>query len=245
MISLRASSGLGDAIHLRAAVLHLLSCGESVGVFTKFPEVFSDLPVTIRPLEDGDTCDGLRHFNHKLSMEPSCVDAFTGACLRAGIEWPVPLRMNWTVQNHELLAQIRQLAAGRPIFVFQPVKHSSNWQQELLRPSREPYNAFIAKHQDYFRIKLGHPDYVEDRGEPCELDLMGKASIKDALDIGTIGDLFFGESCYVPMLGEAMDKRYAIMFTRRALNANDRIRNMTAERLFHKKHLATAVYDES
>lgn len=246
MIGIRAPNGLGDAVHLRAAVLHLLASGEQVKVFTSFPVVFADLPVEIAALGEGDTFDGLRHFYHKLGVGAADVDNFTGSCRRADIVEPVALRAEWTVKNSALLDSIRDAAKGRSIFVYQTRKAAKNSAQRLLCPDRESYNGFIAEHHDHFRIKLGQPPYCEDdRSAPCELDLFGKTSISDAFDIATIGDLFFGESCFVPMIGEAMDRRYAIMFTRRALNSEDRVRHMTPGRLFHKKHLATAVYDES
>lgn len=245
MIALRASSGLGDAIHLRAAVLHLLDRGDRVMIFNRYAQVFADLPIKIRSVAAGDKCKVLRHFAYKLQRPSPTVDNFTAACQRAGIEWPVTLAMRWTVKNEELVDRIMGLATGRKILIFQSPKKPDNEQQELLRPGIEAYNAFVADHHEHFRIRLGHSRFVEDYQEPCELDLLDKTSITEAFDIGTVGDLFFGESCYIPMMGEAMDKRFAIMFTRRALTANDRVANFTPERLFHKKHLGLAVYDES
>lgn len=45
MIRLNAPKGLGDAIHVRAVVIHLLRQGELVTVFTRWPEVFADLDI--------------------------------------------------------------------------------------------------------------------------------------------------------------------------------------------------------
>jgi hypothetical protein len=243
LIGIRASGGLGDAIHLRAAVLHLMRRGP-VTVFTPFPDVFLGLDVTVAGQGEGDAHEGLLHFSHKLT--PSDLDCFTGSCRRAGIHEAIPLRVDWRVRNPDLLSRILDAAGGRPIFVYQPRKIARNASQELLRPDRAVYNAFIADHHHHFRIRLGQPPYVEDdRSAPCELDLFGKTSIPDAFDLATIGDVFFGESCYVPMIGEAMDKTYVIMFTRRALSSKDRVAHMTPQRLFHKKHLARAIFDET
>lgn len=244
MIGIRAARGLGDAIHLRAGVLHLLRRSEQVKVFTPFPVVFADLPVATAPVADGDAHEGLLHFAGRLSRAED-TDNFTASCARAGLSG-VDLRMDWKVKNPALLSLILDASKGKPILVYQPRKIARNPAQELIRPALNAYNGFIADHHDHFRVRLGQPPYVEmDRSAPCEFDLFGKTSIPDAFDIATIGDLFFGESCYVPMLGEAMDRKYAIMFTRRALNSSDRVANMKPSRLFHKKHLATAVYDES
>jgi hypothetical protein len=235
---------LGDAIHLRAAVLHLMQ-RDTVKVFTPFPQVFADLPVVLAGHADGDGHDGLLHFAGKLQRTENCTN-FTAACRRAGIMDDIPLQLAWAVKNHQLVSEVRDAARGRAIFIYQPRKVARNEAQELIRPEREAYNDFIVQHSGHFRIRLGQPPYVEDdRTAPCELDLFGKTSIPEAFDIATVGDFFFGESCYVPMIGEAMDKKFAIMFTRRALTSNDRVANMTPQRLFHRKHFATAVYDES
>jgi hypothetical protein len=244
LIGIRAAGGLGDAIHLRAAVLHLMRRGP-VKVFTPFPQVFADLQVTIAGQIEGDGHEGLLHFAGKLQRTED-ISNFAAACRRAGLGDDIPLRLGWSVKNPRLVSDILDAAGGRPIFIYQPRKVARNPSQELIKPQREAYNAFIARYADHFRIRLGQPPYVEDdRSAPCELDLFGRTSIPDALDIATVGDFFFGESCYVPMMGEAMDKNYAIMFTRRALNSTDRVANMKPSRLFHKKHLATAVFDES
>lgn len=247
MIEIKGSKGLGDAIYLRAVVLHLLDQGHRVTVYTPWPVMFEDLAVKIRPVAACEGLASLRFAAYSTARtNPDGISNFEAACGKAQIKEPVALRLDWKVSRPQLVEQILTKAAGRKIFVYQPPKRPHNPEQELLRPTRKVYNQFVADHADHYRIKLGQAPYVdEDAGAPCELDLFGKASIRDAFDIGTVGDLFFGESCYVPMLGEAMDKRFAVMFTRRALNSDTRVRNLTPERLFHKKHLGTAVYDES
>lgn len=243
MISLRAARGLGDAIHLRAVTEHLIKRGDNVTVFTPFRVVFSDLPIIVRPVMEGNECSDLRHFFHRLTHDG--VSAFAGACRRIGIEESVDLTIHWGVKNADLVKKVVDLAAGRKIFIFQPRKRPNNPSQVLLCPEKGRYNGVVADYCDHFRIKLGVSAYCFDRSGPCDLDLFNQTSISDALDIATVGDVFFGESCYVPMVGEAMDRQYIIMFTRRALTSEDSVRFLTPSRLFDKKHLATAVYDES
>lgn len=243
MICMRAARGLGDAIHLRAAAEHLVRRGESVRVFTPFPVVFTGSAAEVRPVMDGNQCSDLRHFFHRFAHDG--ISAFAGACRRVGIDDPVDLAIDWKVKNWALVKKIADLAAGRRIFVYQPRKRPNNPSQVLLCPEIDRYNGVVADHCDHFRVKLGVSAYCLDDSGPCDVDLFDKTSISDAFDIATLGHVFFGESCYIPMVGEAMDRRYIIMFTRRALNSDDSMRFMTPERLFHKKHLATAVYDDS
>jgi hypothetical protein len=77
------------------------------------------------------------------------------------------------------------------------------------------------------------------------LDLFGKTSIADTFDVCTIGDLFFGEVCFLtPTIADAMGKPYICMFSKRASVSNQWTRLITPQRLFHRKDLGVAIYDE-
>jgi len=245
VIHVKGSKGLGDAIYVRAAVLHWLERDEEVTVYTQWPAVFDDLPVTVCPLPNIDPPE-MRYVACSVGTDLGEMTKFTASCHKAGIEEPVDLRLGWTVRNQALVDEVLRKAGGRPILVYQALKVAKNDDQRLLRPARGIYNRYVHDRADHFRVRLGQPLYTEDDPlSPRDLDLYGKASITDAFDLGAVGDLWFGESCYVPMLGEAAGKRYAIMFTRRALNSAGRLRNMNPRRLFHRVDLGTAVYDET
>lgn len=249
MIELSASKGLGDAIYMRAIVLHLLRRGEQVTVFTAWAEVFDDLPVTVRGLAERTGDEDWRHAKPCLHCRIKAVghlDAFTMACLQAGIEGPVPLRMDWRVRNIDLVQRVKREAAGRPILLFQPLKKSSNMNQALARPKHGAFAEFLAARADHFRVKVGRPqDLVPDAHLPCDLDLMGRTSVQDVFDIGTVCDTAFGESCFVLVMAEAMDKPFTWMFSRRGIESGrTHVQNIRPGRVFHKRHLATAVFDE-
>lgn len=236
-----AAKGLGDALYLRAVVLHVL--GRSVTVFTDWPEVFSDLPVVVRPRAAASGPD-LRHVAYSLSS-PIDVgsDKFVMSCRKAGITDPVALRLGWRVRNTALVKRVRRAAGARRILVYQPPRKTACEAEEVVSPRREAFARHVHE-ADGFRIKVGHPSFVQDGQDmPCELDLVGKTSVTDALDIGAIADAFFGEPCYLLVVGEAMDKPVTCMFSRRALSAPGKLRNYTPERMFHSA-LSVAVYDE-
>jgi len=247
VIYLNSSKGLGDAIYLRAATLYLLERGESVTVFTRWPDVFSGLPVAIRPVGEREGRLDLCQFACSLGrLNLENFSNFSACCKKARFEKTIELRIDWSVRNKALVDRVVREAKGRKVFVYQPVKTPHNDLQALATPHRDAYNRVVVEHGEYFRVRLGMPPYVEeDRGAPCEMDLFGRASISDAFDIATVGDLFFGQHCYIPMLAEAMDKRFVCMFSRRALGSVEKIRNFRPDRLIHKKHLGTVVYDEA
>jgi hypothetical protein len=245
-MQIRASKGLGDALYLRAIVLHLIGRSESVEVFTPWREVFSDLPVTIRSLSE---CTGDEDWHHaKPCMHCRIVqnlDAFTMACLQAGIMEPVLLELQWNVRNGDLLERIRRKANGRKVLVFQPLKKATNRNEELSRPKATAYRSFVESKADCFRVKIGAAPFAVDDGLPCELDLFGKISATDAIDIGAMADEFFGEPSFIPIMAEGFDKPHTCMFSRRAVQSGRvHISNITPQRLLHKPHLARAIYDE-
>lgn len=249
MIELNASKGLGDAIHMRAIALHLLRRGEQVTVFTGWAEVFGDLPVIVKPLSARTGDEDLRHAKPCLHCRIEAVthlDAFAMACLQAGIEEPVDLLMDWRIRNINLVQRVRQEADGRPVLLFQPLKKASNVNQALARPHREAFAAFVAGRADHFRVKIGRPQDLQPDGHPpCDLDLTGKTSVPDVFDLGMACDAAFGESCFVLVMAEAMSKPFTWMFSRRGIESGrTHVQNIRPGRVFHKRHLATAVYDE-
>ncbi|MBI4291320.1 MAG: hypothetical protein HY661_07575 [Betaproteobacteria bacterium] len=247
MIALRAPNGLGDAIGLRAVVLHLLERGESVSVFTKWHDVFADLPITINPVTENTGNEDYRYMSFPLSSAiPPGTNDFTMRCRQLGITEPVKLQLKWKVRNHALLERIKRDARGRPIFVYQSARTIRSYASMLLAPRRQAFNKFVAKYHGHYRIKLGHPPHVpEDKDAPCELDMYGKAFILDTFDICTIADLFFGQASFITCMAEALDKPHICMFARAALRSTDtRANTTTPERALAKKHLATVVYDD-
>lgn len=246
MIYLNGPKGLGDAIMLRAIVLHLKE-KEEITVFTKWTDVFHGLNIFIKPLSELEQYPNMLYASTNGRQEiPEGSSDFMERCKRAGISESVEFKMDWVVQNHDLVERIRNEANGRKIFVYQPLKIARNEQQKILRPDMVAYRQFIEEHSDCYRIKLGHPPYVDSNNDlPCELDLFGKAFIKDSFDVGTTGDIFFGESCFVIQMGEALNKSCILMRSVRAMREDSWLnRYHDPKRVFTKKHLATTVYDE-
>lgn len=243
MIQLNGPNGLGDAIYVRAVALHLLDRGESLTIYTRHPDVFADLPVIVKPIEE--RTGEIRRVSYSFRNEDSGdVGQFAMCCEAAGIREPVDLTLRWTVRNKTLLEKIKADAAGRKIFIYQPLKTQLNpsFIPYAIRP--DAFKAFVNKHRDYYRIKLGHPPtVVDDPDLECELDMYGKGFVFDTFDICTIGDLFFGEGCFIITIAEALDKPFVCMLSRRGAEDGGWIGRMQSGQ-FNKKHLGTSVYDE-
>lgn len=247
MIQLRASKGLGDAIYMRAIALHLRDRGESVEVFTAWPDVFSDLGVPVRALAHASGEEDWRYAKPCLHCRiVSGMDAFSMACLQAGVDGPVALRIGWSVRNVALADKVRSAAGGRPVLVYQPPKLARNLNETLSRPRAEAYREALASvARGHFVIRLGHPSYTEATRLACDLDLFGSVSVTDAIDVCAIADHIFCEPSYMLAAAEALEKPYTCVFSRRAVDSGRTyISNLTPTRLCHKPRLMTAIFDE-
>jgi len=107
-------------------------------------------------------------------------------------------------------------------------------------------SGLIDNSADHFRIKVGHPDFTDNRSDlHCEFDRFGKLSVGDVFDLVSACDTVIGESCFLSVLAEAMDKPIVCLFSRRALNSkNKALRGASPERLFKKPHLVRSITDD-
>ncbi len=248
VIRIAAPKGLGDSVYVRACVLHWLSLGQRMAVYTYWPEVFRDLE-SVRVISPEGVVDftGFRQVRYVL-RDHTTGDQFTMAREAAGIDAPIALRLDWNVWNHALVRSVKRQANGRPILLYQTAKKANNAEQELLRPRPDVFNRFLRKRgAAYFRVRIGHPDHLQENADAqSDLDLVGQTSVGDVFDLGMIADHFYSESSYLLIMAEAMDKPFTCMLTRRGLRSGyERVHNVKPERIFHKQHLATVIYDES
>lgn len=248
MKTLNASRGLGDALYLRAVVLHLLERKEEVTVFTPWREVFADLPITVKSAKEATGDEDWHHAKpclHCRMEEMQRLDQFAMCGLQAGITEPVDLRLNWAPKNAELVKSVRRHAMARPILVFQPLKKANNTNEALTRPDAFALRKSLEVRSEYFRVKVGHPTHLDDDRFPCELDLFGKTSVRDALDICAIADLIVSETSFLTVAAQGMNKNFVCIFSGRGRDSGrHRIMNINPDRIFHKKWLGTAVYDD-
>lgn len=246
MITINASKGLGDAIYLRAVVLHMLERGQKLTVYTGWPDVFRDLPVLIKGLSDVTGDEDWHHAKpclHCRMSEMRNMDVFRMACRQAGIDEPVELRMQWQQKNVALVDRIRTAAAGRKIFIYQPHKKVFNRNQALVRPARQAFADYISRASEYFRVRVGHPAFLDEDYGGSELDLFGRISVTDLFDIGSISDVVFSEPSALTAMAQAMGKTTVCMFSREGLESGrNYVGNVKPERIFPRPEIAEAVY---
>jgi hypothetical protein len=248
VIDLLGPRGLGDGLLVRVAAMEWLRRGEEVRVYTYWPELFHDLPVELAtgtPYRDGQSdVYGCAACMHCRRPDVVPLSMFTRSCHQCGLQEVPELDLAWTVTNQAPLDRVRRKANGKPILIFQPPKIANGEEQELYNPRAEDFNRWLDGRTDYYRVKVGHPSAAQEfRDAPCELNLFNKTTVKEMLDLATIGDLFFSQVCFIPTLAESLNKRSVCMFTRRQLSAkSNKVRNLTPEVFLHKRHLHEVVY---
>lgn len=248
MLRINAPRGLGDAIHVRAVCLHLLSKGENLCVFTRWPEVFSGLAIDVRAEDEQAGHRDLRSVRACFQCQIPYIrdlSQFRNACMQAGVFEPIELNIGWKIRNSALLKGIMRHAGRRPIMCYQPLKVANNADDDERRPSPDVFRRMVNDCADYFRIRLGHPKFTpSDETLECELDLLGKVSVADAIDVVTAASLVCSEASYLGILAQAFKKKFTCLFARRGLESTSlRVAGVTPQRIFHAPELCTAVID--
>lgn len=245
MVTLSAPKGLGDAILLRCVVLHYLP--KPVKVYTMWPEVFTGLDVNCRPREEVmlEDHDKLLAANYPLHLEGDRDKNFWQlACMNSGLP-PSEMDMKWEVTNGHIRNELREKAQGKPILVYQPPKLVKNSLHAMLYPRLSAFNKVLEEKTDHFRIRIGHPRFVQ-KGGLFDLDRFGEIPIPETFDICEAADVLYGAYSFINMIAEGMNKKYISMFTRRAAkSSNPRFNQAIPDRLFLRKENATAVWDET
>lgn len=252
-IELIGPKGLGDAIYLRAIVLHLLRERPEIMVFTSWPEVFADLPIATRPRVEAwpQEADAVRHAvsPNRLRHLGICeTSEFATSCAQAGLPEPAPLALDWRVRDRARRDEIRRMFRGRRICLYQPPKRPKNSLQELLSPNRKSFRRVLKSlGARYALVKIGHPEFILDGADlPCALDLTGRDTVSLIFDLSTVADTFFGEACcFVPVLAQAADKPFACLFSRRAIRSDDPLARSTVPQwVVHKPEHAKVLFDD-
>lgn len=247
MIEINASKGLGDALYLRAIVAHHVKHGHEVRVFTQWPEVFRGIVCELRTLHEIVSHEELSHSFYCLACNIPAVralDQWTMACLQAGISERIPFDLDWQPVNLKLLRQVQDIAAGRKVLVYQPPKRAHSAEQAQARPALVAFVRHLEAFDGWCRVKVGSPAHVVECDAPCEVDLFGRTSVADVLDVCTVGDACYADPSYLPVMFQGLGKPATVMFARAGFEARShRIRNIRPERIFAKPHLATAIAD--
>lgn len=247
LISIRAGNGLGDALYLQSVVRHLVEKGENVEVCTAWPDVFLPLKGRIQVSEfRRERINRLAHYTNRKMIAGT--DQFKDSCLAAGIMEPVDLRLDWSVQNLDLVQRVS--CTHRPVIAVQlpraPMNRSDGFGSSLLPNCNVIQRAIdrIGKRAVFVQIGSGEPLFSF-RG--IDLDLANQTSVTDLIDVGCAADGFLGYVSYIVPLAESLNKPALLIWSRKGLESQeprrDFIRAITPRKILHRE-TSRAIIDD-
>lgn len=199
----RGGSGLGDSLYVRAVAEHLVREGKEVTVKSNFPGVFAGLRVQIDPFTR-QGADVIAHYSSLRALQGTT--QWQDICTTARIP-KIPFVIPWAVVNRPLVKEVKAEAAGRPIVILNggrpPMGRKDGYGREML-PKSAAFEQVLARLAGCFIVKVGNDEEVYPL--PSNLDLSGKTSPADLLDMAYISRGLVGQCSFMVPLAEGLDK---------------------------------------
>lgn len=198
---------MGDAMYVRVVAEHFVRKGNKVVVATQYPAIFEGAGVDTIPFTRAGI-DVIAHYSEDRFRQETT--QFRDMCLRAGLKEDVPLRFDWQPKNEKLVASILENAAGRKVLLVhggrEPFGRTDGLGLELV-PEPHAFKRVLYGVQDCLTIGIG--DGKRQFYAPkVELDLIGKTSVTDLLDLGFVCDGLIAQVSFCVPLAECFDKPF-------------------------------------
>lgn len=217
-MKMRGGSGLGDSVYLRPIAEHFVRAGKSITVRSNYPDIFIDSGATTEPFAKFPAVDIIAHYHQGRRKQDSTQYADMLKC--AGITEDVPLRFDWPIKNHALIAGLQERAAGRKIVIVHggraPFGRVDGVGLELL-PKRESFEAVLGMFADCFTVRIGKGKQIY--ALPASEDLSDKTSVADLLDIVATCDAVVTMCGYPIPMAECMNKPVLAVWAERGLRS--------------------------
>lgn len=242
MISVRAGSGLGDAIYLQSIARHLVERGEKVEVCSDWPEVFRYLPVHVAPFRRFPV-DRNAHYSMRRHVKDTT--QFQDCCIQAGLPKSIDLRLDWEPVRPGLVETLQKV--GKPIVCVQlpraPFGRKDGFGMELLPDLRAIQRAIDALKDEAFIVQLGAGEALHNF-QGIDLDLSGKTTVSDLIDVAWSASAFLGYCSFFIPLAESLNKPALIVWSRKGLSSPHQVvRQINPGKIPHK--LSTrSVFDD-
>lgn len=245
MISIRGGSGFGDALYLQSVARYFIERGDTIEVCSKWNDVFRPLghKCKISPFRR-DRIDRLAHYSARRKRTDT--DQFQDCCIQAGITELVDLRLDWVINNRSLVDKV--MSPCKPIVLLQLPRRSmdrtDNYGIELSPDWLRIQTAINIVRPRATIIQVGYGSPLH-RFEGVDIDLVGKTSVADLIDVASIARGFLGYVSYFVPLAESFSSPALFVWSRAGLRSNDEIiRTITPQKILHRKDKCHAVIDD-
>lgn len=245
MKSIRGGTGLGDALYVQAVARHIIRTrDERLRVCTDWPDVFKPLgdKVSIAPF----TRNGITYLAHYSQRKPLAhTDQFEDCCQAAGITEPVDFRLDWVLEDHALVERVH--AHGKPVVLVQlpraPMGRTDGFGAELLPDCRRIQSAIDMIGDRATKVLIGHGKALF-TFSGIDIDLSGKTSVSQVLDLASVASGFLGYVSFFVPLAESFNKHGLFVWSRRGLKSgHPYVQNITPAKILHRPS-SRAVIDD-
>lgn len=246
MIRIRGGAGLGDSIYLRAVCEYFVARGKAVTALSDWPGVFIGGRMSVQPFTRNNVNVVAHYTSGKANPN---TNQWQDICAAAGIG-EAKLAFPWEVRNPRLVAHLRAKAAGRPLIVVHggrtPMGRVDGFGRELM-PEREAFEFVLHALADCYRVRIGYgPDAY---ALPVDVDLNGKTSVPDLIDIVSTCDGVVGQCSLIVPAAEVFDKPLLAVWSDRGLSSPAQyVRLITPRKVLSKpssRHIVDAWPQES
>lgn len=245
MISIRGGSGLGDAIYLQSVACAFIARGERVEVCSDWPDLFAPLGdwVKVSPFRR-QPVDRNAHYSMRRGIAET--SQFEDCCIQAGLGRNVEFALRWRVRNLGALDRLPN-PHGLPAVVVSmpraPFGRDDGFGVEFLPNCHRIQQSINMLRGRALTVQVGKGEAAfEFKG--IDLDLANETSVSDLLDVATLADGFLGFCSYIVPLAEAQSKPGLFVWSSRGLHSPHLVvRQMTPEKILHRKSSAYAVDD--
>jgi hypothetical protein len=238
----RGGSGLGDAIYVRVIAEHLARLGHEITACSDQAEVFIGAGVEVAPFSR-ERIAHLAHYTQGKN-DPRTTQ-WQDVCRSAGVG-EIPLSFHWEVRNQLLVTDLKAMARGKPIVVVHggrpPMARTDGFGAELL-PKRAAFDAVLDAMQGCFMVEVGKG--TELYPLRADVDLNGRTTVSDLLDIFWICDAAVGQCSFVVPLAECFDKPLLAIWASHGMEATRHpyVRSITPQKVLSKSSSRFVVDD--
>ncbi len=203
MKKIRGGSGLGDSIYCRPVAEHFVRAGHRVVVMSNFPQVFIGSGAAVEPFTRLGTNVLAHYTSRKANLD---TNQWQDVAINAGAPG-IALSFKWEVQNRLLVDDLKAMARGKPIIMVNggrpPMDRTDGYGIEML-PRREAFDTVLAALEGCFTVEVGKG--TELYPLTADVDLNGRTSPADLLDIASVASGLVGQCSFMIPLAEALDK---------------------------------------
>lgn len=205
--------GLGDAVYSYSVVKYLLKKHHDITVLTKYPIVFSNLPVKTETIFDKRYDLFLKYTDkrHKSTTQ------FEDICESAGITERIPFRLDWKINfSSEFKENYFDYISksGKKICVIKEpcAAHMDKLSNSFrMAPASQKVQDFINRNRnDFFFVSVGLNDKYQQRLENINLDLNDKISLSDFITLVKYSDAVATQIGHLVPLAQAFNKKLTI-----------------------------------